>query len=73
MLSIISLYKCHPGVISEGTVSQFKLSRKIFSFSSLLLLLSTKIHLSSRDEIGGKQVWGDKKASDDRFRALVKS
>lgn len=46
-----------------------KLEPQIFSF--LLLLIKHKDHIVSRDEIVA-QVWGDKKASDDAIRALVK-
>lgn len=46
-----------------------KLEPQVFTF--LLLLIRHKEHIVSRDEIVAA-VWGDKKASDDAIRALVK-
>jgi DNA-binding winged helix-turn-helix (wHTH) protein len=54
-------------VLKGGKV--VKLEPQVFTF--LLLLIRHKEHIVSRDEIVAA-VWGDKKASDDAIRALVK-
>lgn len=54
-------------VLKDGKV--VKLEPQVFTF--LLLLIRHKEHIVSRDEIVAA-VWGDKKASDDAIRALVK-
>jgi transcriptional activator of cad operon len=54
-------------ILKDG--EPIKLEPQILTF--LLLLIKHKDHIVSRDEIVA-QVWGDKKASDDAIRALVK-
>lgn len=54
-------------VLKDGKA--VKLEPQVFTF--LLLLIRHKEHIVSRDEIVAT-VWGDKKASDDAIRALVK-
>ena len=54
-------------VLKDGKAVKFE--PQVFTF--LLLLIRHKEHIVSRDEIVAA-VWGDKKASDDAIRALVK-
>lgn len=54
-------------VLKDGKA--VKLEPQVFTF--LLLLIRHKEHIVSKDEIVAA-VWGDKKASDDAIRALVK-